>query len=204
MPANGSSRRMNFGEITSARVISARRRSPPDSVCAGACASGVRFSSASSSRSRARRVARVEPHRLEDRQDVLLDRQPAEDRRLLRQVADALSRADVHRVVGDVVAIELDAPGVGRGQADGHVEGRGLAGAVRPEQADDLAGRDVEVDAAHDRAAAVGLREVVGARGWTSRSDVSQLGAHVVARCRPWSACGSARCRRRRSYRCPC
>ena len=28
MPANGSSSRMNFGEMTSARVISARRRSP--------------------------------------------------------------------------------------------------------------------------------------------------------------------------------
>ena len=32
MPANGSSSRMNFGDMTSARVISARRRSPPDSV----------------------------------------------------------------------------------------------------------------------------------------------------------------------------
>ena len=43
--------------MTSARVISARRRSPPESVKAGECASGVRFSSASSSRSRARRAA---------------------------------------------------------------------------------------------------------------------------------------------------
>ena len=32
MPANGSSSRMNCGEMTSARVISTRRRSPPDSV----------------------------------------------------------------------------------------------------------------------------------------------------------------------------
>ena len=32
MPANGSSSRMNRGDITSARVISARRRSPPESV----------------------------------------------------------------------------------------------------------------------------------------------------------------------------
>ena len=32
MPANGSSSSMNFGRITSARVISTRRRSPPDSV----------------------------------------------------------------------------------------------------------------------------------------------------------------------------
>ena len=32
MPANGSSSSMNFGEMTSARVISTRRRSPPESV----------------------------------------------------------------------------------------------------------------------------------------------------------------------------
>ena len=32
MPANGSSSSMNFGDMTSARVISTRRRSPPDSV----------------------------------------------------------------------------------------------------------------------------------------------------------------------------
>ena len=51
----------------------------------------------------------------------------------------------------------IDAARVGRRQADGHVERRRLAGAVRAEQADDLARRDVEVDAAHDRAAAVGL-----------------------------------------------
>ena len=55
MPANGSSSRMNFGDTTRARVISARRRSPPDRVCAGACATGVRFSSARSCPSLARR-----------------------------------------------------------------------------------------------------------------------------------------------------
>ena len=32
IPANGSSSRMKSGEMTSARVISTRRRSPPDSV----------------------------------------------------------------------------------------------------------------------------------------------------------------------------
>ena len=45
---------------------------------------------------------RIETHRLEDGENVLLDGQAAEDRRLLRQVADALPRADVHRIVGDV------------------------------------------------------------------------------------------------------
>src|SRR4030095_7233452 len=86
MPANGSSRSMNFGAITSARVISARRRSPPHSVAAG----GPR-------RPRQRRQVEfrqqfaqagsaglaIEPHGLEDGQHVLLDGQAAEDRRLL-------------------------------------------------------------------------------------------------------------------------
>ena len=52
-------------------------------------------------------------------------------------------------------------PESGAVEADGHVERRRLAGAVRPEQADDLARRDVEAHAAHDRAPAVGLGEIV-------------------------------------------
>ena len=48
-------------------------------------------------------LRRREVERLEDREDVLLDGEPAEDRGLLRQVADALARAHVHRIVGDVV-----------------------------------------------------------------------------------------------------
>ena len=73
------------------------------------------------------------------------------------------------------------AAGIGRRQADGHIERRGLAGAVRSEQADDLARGDVEVDAADDRASAVRLGEVVrakgGHRGWSA--DVR------LRRCRP-------------------
>ena len=147
MPANGSSSRMNFGETTRARVISTRRRSPPDSVYAGALASGVSPSSASSSCSRARGHAPVEGERLENRGDVLLDRQSAEDRCLLGQVSDAFPRPDVHRVVSHVCAVEENPPGIRRGQPDHHGKGRGLARAVRPEQADDLTRCDVEIDA---------------------------------------------------------
>jgi hypothetical protein len=45
----------------------------------------------------------IEPHCFQDRENVLFHGEPAEDRRLLRQVADALARADVHRIVGDVM-----------------------------------------------------------------------------------------------------
>ena len=73
------------------------------------------------------------------RHDVLLDVQAAEHAGLLRQVADAEPRAAIHRQRGDVGAVEADRAGVGPHQADDHVEGRGLAGAVRAEQADRLA-----------------------------------------------------------------
>jgi hypothetical protein len=106
----------------------------------------------------------IDVERLEDGEDVVLDAQPAEDRGLLRQVGDSLPRPDVHRIVGDVGAIELDAAGVRRGQADDHVERRRLAGAVRAEQTDHLAGVQLEADAAHHRAATVRLGERVRAQ----------------------------------------
>ena len=59
--------------------------------------------------------------------------------------------------------LKIDAARIGRRQADGHVESRGLAGAVRAEQADDFARLHLEADAAHNRAAAVRLREVLRA-----------------------------------------
>ena len=69
--------------------------------------------------------------RLEDGEDVLLRGELAEDARLLRQVADAGPRALVHRQLGDVLLAEEDLAAVGPGQAHDHVEGRGLARAVR-------------------------------------------------------------------------
>ncbi len=58
---------------------------------------------------------------------------------------------------GDVLVVEQHAARVRAGQADDHAERRRLARAVRAEQADDFARRHVEVDVAHDGAAAVGL-----------------------------------------------
>ena len=51
--------------------------------------------------------------RLQDCQDVLLDGEAAENRGLLRQIADALAGADIHRIVGHVRAVEEHAPGSG-------------------------------------------------------------------------------------------
>ena len=73
------------------------------------------------------------------------------------QVAHAGTRAQVHRQLRDVAAVEDDRAAVGVDQADRHPEAGRLAGPVGPEQADDLAPVDVEVDAVDDLAAAVPL-----------------------------------------------
>ena len=106
-------------------------------------------------------LAGVEVDRLEDRQEVLLDRQLPEDRGLLRQVADPLPAPAVHGQVGDVPAVEHDAAAVRREQADHHVEGRRLARPVRTEEADHLAAIDADVHVVHDPPMPKRLHEAV-------------------------------------------
>ena len=97
-PANGSSSRMKLGSAASARAISTRRRSPPDRLMPMLCAdvADVQLLEQRLERRVALGIVEVAA-RLEDRVDVVRDGQLAEDRRLLRQVADAETRAAVHR-----------------------------------------------------------------------------------------------------------
>ena len=136
------------------------------------------LSSSSSSASRSRALLARQRQGLQNRQDVLLDRQLAEHRRLLRQIADALAGAHVHRIRGDVGAVELHAAAVGTDEADDGVEGRGLAGAVGAEQPDDFAGVHFERDAAENLAAAEAFAQVLGAQHAVPR--VAAVVAHGV------------------------
>src|SRR5687767_6084232 len=99
-------------------------------------------------------------HRLKHRQEVLFDGELAEDRRLLRQIADAALRAQIHRQLGDVVFAERDLAAVRAHQADDHVERGGFSRAVRPEETDDLALPDLDGDVAHDLSTFVDLDEM--------------------------------------------
>ena len=92
--------------------------------------------------------------------DVVAHAHAAEDRVLLRQVADAEPRALVHRQRGDVRAVDRDAARIGRDQAHDHVEAGGLARAVGTQQADDLAAAQVQADVLHHLAALERLGEV--------------------------------------------
>jgi hypothetical protein len=94
--------------------------------------------------------------------DVLLHRQAAEDRGLLRQIADAKPRPPVHRHVGDVVAVDLDGALIGPHQTGDHVEDGGLAGAVGAEKPDRLAARHGEAGVPHHHALAIGLGQALG------------------------------------------
>ncbi len=91
--------------------------------------------------------------RLKNREQILLDRKLAEDGRLLREIADAAACALVHRLAGDILVVEQDATGSGRNEADDHIERRRLARAVRPEEPDDFALVELEVDVVHHRGA---------------------------------------------------
>ena len=135
---------------------------------------------------------------LQHRADVLLDGEAAKDRGFLRQIADAEPGALIHRQLGDVVAVELDGAAVGLDQAGDHVEHRGLAGAVRPEQTHRLAAADIDADAAHDLAGAEALfhamhSQIAGARSPAAAPRRRAIGLGARARLFA-AACGVSRC----------
>src|SRR5918995_5844514 len=77
--------------------------------------------------------------RLQDGQNVLLDRHSAEDRGFLRQVSDATPGALIHRRVGQLYSIQQNPALVWQDQAGNKVEGRRLSRAIGAQQADYLA-----------------------------------------------------------------
>ena len=86
---------------------------------------------------------------LQHRQNVFLDRKLAEDRWLLRQIADAvMAGPHVHRDAGDVFSIGEDTAGIRRDQTDDHVKAGCLSGAVRAQKTDHFSLAHVNADAA--------------------------------------------------------
>lgn len=102
---------------------------------------------------------------LEHGADVLFHRQLAEYRRLLRQVGQAQYGAAVDRQAGDVGAVDVDRAGIRRHQADDHVERRGLAGAVRAQQADHFTAFDLQRHVAHHQALAIAFLQALDDQG---------------------------------------
>ena len=94
-------------------------------------------------------------------QQVLGDRQLLEGMRHLVRAADAGKAAALRRDAGDVLAVELDRAGIGRHRAGDQREQRGLAGAVRADDAQRLALGDRQRDVVGHDQRAVGFAEVL-------------------------------------------
>ena len=97
---------------------------------------------------------------LENGEDVLFDGQFLEDAGFLAEVPHAVLGVAVHRLGGQVPIIEDDLPLLGGEHPDGHPEGSGLPGSVAAEEADDLAGIDLESDPVDDLPATVALLQI--------------------------------------------
>src|SRR5713226_6004451 len=108
---------------------------------------------------------------LQDREQVLFDGHLAEDRGLLRQVADPGARTPVHRQVGQVGISEPDDPRVRAHESDDDTEGGRLSCSVGAEQPNDLSSRDLEGHAVDDGAPRVRLDEPLGRQEGRNRGS---------------------------------
>ncbi len=115
--------------------------------------------------------------KLEHGEQVLAGGEPPEDGGLLRQIADAPSRPTVHGIAGDVDPREPHPAGIGFDQPGEHVETGGLARAVRPEQAVDLAALHREIDPVHHGPPPVALDETRGLEPHRGRLALPGKGA---------------------------
>ena len=134
----GSSRSPN-----SARISSASSRS--------ACLLGLHRGAGAPARAQARRRRRCTGHagappqpRVRADQHVVEHAQVAEHAAVLEGAREAERGELLGRQAGDVAAREVDAAGVRRVEPGDEIEQRGLAGAVRPDDADQLALGDGE------------------------------------------------------------
>ena len=156
------------------------------------------LSSSSSVSSRARRSLADRFERLEDRQDVVFDRQLAKDRRLLRKVADSPPRPLVHRHRRDVDAVQHDAPGERLDEADDHVERRRLPRAIRAQQSNNLPLLQSQGHVVDDAPPAIGLDEPMRLEDATAdglprrRDRRARLAASGTPACSPVSRSAAA------------
>ena len=98
---------------------------------------------------------------LQYRHQVIVNAQPAENGGLLRQIADSATRARVQRQQADVFIIDDNVARIARYDTNNHIEGSGFTGAVRTEQANNLARIHGQTDIFHDAAAFIGFSKIL-------------------------------------------
>ena len=100
---------------------------------------------------------------LEHRTYIVLNTELAEHRCLLGEIADAVLRTLIDRKFRDIEVVEKYAPFIWLHKPYGHIECRGLAGTVRPEQADNLSLGDIDGYMVGYSAFAIFFHQIVGA-----------------------------------------
>ena len=108
--------------------------------------------------------APAQAHRFEHGKNILRCSQLAKDRRLLRQVAKAQTRPQIHGQPGDVAIPKANSSRIRTLEADDHVERRSLSGAVCSQQSDDLALLHVQADVIHYPALPITFFQVRGSQ----------------------------------------
>ena len=162
-PSDGSSNITSSGAPIRQRPIASICCSPPDSVPA-ACARAL----GQDREQRQHPLEITRPARPRARQhrahgEVFGDRERRKDLAALRDLADAEVADAVARPARDVAAAKHDAPARRAVHARDGADERGLAGAVRADDGDDLAFRDLERDAIERLRVAVEHIEVLDA-----------------------------------------
>ena len=134
-PVNGSSNRTSRGRCSSARSSARRCRMPREKPLTGSSARSARPARLER---RVDQAARVEAVQLGEKGEVLARGELGIQVQLVREQADAAPQRRAERARGPVAVAHLAAGR--RRERRQHRDQRRLAGAVRAEQADDLAG----------------------------------------------------------------
>ena len=152
-PPATSSSSSSFGSVASARASSSRLRSSSVSVPAGTLALSASPQRSSIARSAVDMPLAPARESAGDHQ-ILEHRHAAERLRNLKRAGDAQPAALGRRQPRDVAALEQDASGIRRHRAGDDAEQRGLAGAVRPDDAERFAFGESKIEPVgdHDRA----------------------------------------------------
>jgi hypothetical protein len=185
---SGSSRRNSLGFRASARAIATRWRWPPDSCETGRSMTPDQLEQLLGPLAAG---ALVDAPDLEAVGDVLADRKVREQGERLKHHAEV---ALVRGRTGEVLAVEPDATGGRRLQARNAAQQGGLAAARWPEQADQLAVRELEIDIDQRRELAERLAHMVDAQG----HDFPPRGSIAIRRHRAAGASGGLPDRDRR------
>ena len=125
-----------------------RRRYPPESVSGFWLAKRPEVEALDQLGHAPGEIHRARPEVARRDGQVLLDREVAVERVVLGAHADRALRPD--QIPPQLDPVHVDLAGVRAQESVEHAQRRGLAGAVRPEQAQDLPGLASEVDAVHD------------------------------------------------------